>query len=139
MHATKGSDYFMMMSRFEHDESFVSEKLSWVSILSIRNVAAFFDCHSSISIVNQRTTKSTTPHVVFHSHNNVVISYRPDEITTVYKHAMDYCTGAVDSKPEFEEQLKISRRRTRSISQSRSCYWYAQSTKQYPQCQSIHF
>lgn len=35
---------------------------------------------------------------------------RPDEIPFVYKHAMDYGAGAVDSKPEFEEQLKISRR-----------------------------
>ena len=35
---------------------------------------------------------------------------RPDEIPTVYKHAIDNGPGAVNSKPGFEEQLKISRR-----------------------------
>jgi hypothetical protein len=28
----------------------------------------------------------------------------------VYRHAIDYGADAVDSKPDFEEQLKISRR-----------------------------
>jgi hypothetical protein len=35
---------------------------------------------------------------------------RPDEITAVYKHAIDHGPGATDCKPAYEEQLKVSRR-----------------------------
>lgn len=35
---------------------------------------------------------------------------RPDEIPTVYNHAIDCGAGAEDSKPDVDEQMKISRR-----------------------------
>lgn len=52
------------------------------------------------------------PHHTWYFIAITTLSYlnRPDEIPTVYKHAIDYGAGAVDSKPELEEQLKISRR-----------------------------
>ncbi len=69
------------------------------------------------------STIRTYPHLSHHTWyfkaaTTLSILNRPDDIKTVYKHAIGHGLGAADCTPAQEEQLKISRRMREALAKA---------------------